>query len=392
MYLISITLAKLLNKVINTLKLGSGYTWPGHLALNLHSDLLKESKLFPKKGLIYISATNGKTTTTKLVSHILNKTGHSLVTNISGANLLNGIASALLLDTDSMGNAQSDYGVFEVDELALPLLLEYRCPDILALLNLSRDQLDRYGETDTILEKWHTQVEYLPKHTVLILDKTQEKLQRLASAFKGTVEYFDDSIQEVPNPNLAGKFNTKNVNAALLIAEKMGIAKTKALETLPDFEFAWGRGEEIIKNGINWRIMLAKNPSSFNHNLEDILNNNNNLESYHNYLFILNDNIPDGRDVSWIYDVNPELLLKVSKGKKIYVSGNRCYDMAVRLNYAGINVDKNSIAPSISDCVQKINHDLLNYDSAENTKKVLVLPNYSAMLDFRKISTGRSIL
>jgi lipid II isoglutaminyl synthase (glutamine-hydrolysing) len=386
MYLISITLAKLLNLIITTLNLGAGYTLPGHIALSIYPGLLKHPYLFPQKGLIYVSATNGKTTTTKLITHIFKKNGRSVVTNISGANLLNGIASALALDTSFFGKCRADYGVFEVDEFALPLLLKQKVPDVLVLLNLSRDQLDRYGEIDTILDKWALSINELPKTTTLVLDGTQENLSKLAVDFKGAVVYFDDVSREIANKKLSGVFNTKNLNAAVHASVLLGISLQKSLEAVEDFVFAWGRGEQFNKYGIDWRIMLAKNPASFNSNLAEIIADSDSLSEFTTLLFILNDNIPDGRDVSWIYDIAPEKLVQACGHKQIYVSGKRAYDMAVRLMYAGVEVSAQQVHPSLQTLVATLKTEL------RAGAKVLVLPNYSAMLHFRKIVLGRNIL
>jgi lipid II isoglutaminyl synthase (glutamine-hydrolysing) len=379
MYWIAISLAKLFNFVIRALRLGAGYTLPGHIALQLYPNLLNNAALFPQEGSIFVSATNGKTTTTKLISHILTKAGYSVVTNTSGANLLNGIASALLLATDLSGKARTQLAVFEVDEMALPLLLSFKAPKVLVLLNLSRDQLDRYGETDTILDNWVKSVANLPKVTTLVLDKTQPKLQSLSKNFAGNVLYFDASVVASKYTHLSGTFITKNVNAALSAVSVFGIDSAQALASLSDFTYAWGRGEKISAQGTDWTILLAKNPASFNFNLEELSS-----ADIANFLIVLNDNIPDGRDVSWIYDIEANKLAGTLANKNIYLSGRRAYDIAVRLHYAGIEVPKNHIATDLHNVIGKV--------ADGNYKEVMILPNYSAMLDVRKILTGRRIL
>jgi lipid II isoglutaminyl synthase (glutamine-hydrolysing) len=380
MYWLTITLAKFINFIIQFLNLGAGYTWPGHFALKMYPALLNEDCLYPTEGLIYVSATNGKTTTTKLIAHILEKSGYKVVTNTSGANLLNGIASVLLLDTSYLGKPRSSIGVFEVDEFALPLLLEKKSPNVLLLLNLSRDQLDRYGETDTILSRWQESIQKLPDTTQLIVDSTQEQLSNLSDK----QVYFDDTFIANLNTKLHGVFITKNVNAALKAVSFFGIAHVDAVTALDDFEYAWGRGEKLVAEGIDWTLMLAKNPASFNSNLAELLTPTSPLFKYENYLFILNDNIPDGRDVSWIYDISAEKLAEACKNKKIYISGTRAFDMAVRLGYAGVTVAQENISLDLVQIINKI--------TADSLKEVLVLPNYSAMLQFRKLLKGKSIL
>ncbi len=384
MYWLTITVTKIINWVIRLLNLGAGFTWPGHVALSLYPKLLNQSSLFPKKGLVFVSATNGKTTTTKLITHILHKEGYSTVTNTSGANLLNGIASALVLHSDFLGKAKADYGIFEVDELALPHLLKVKSPDVLVLLNLSRDQLDRYGETDTILEKWTTAILNMPDSVQMVIDSTQPKLSNLASNYAGKVHFFDNTALSQIQANLNGAFITKNVNAALTTVACFGINSEKALTSLSDFSFAWGRGEKISDKDIDWTVVLAKNPASFNFNLDEIASPNSTLNKITSALIILNDNIPDGRDVSWIYDISPQKLIDVFADRCIYISGTRAYDMAVRLFYAGINVNLKNVDVNLAKIIGNVKKD--------NASPVLVLPNYSAMLQFRKLVTGRSIL
>lgn len=141
---------------------------------------------------------------------------------------------------------------------------------------------------------------------------------------------------------------------------------------------AYGRGEEIPLGKKIFRIFLAKNPASFNNNLDLLIKKEVDAPTL---LFVLNDNIPDGRDVSWIYDINPEKLYKACSGKKIFVSGKRYLDMAVRLSYAGIEVERKNLKKNLKAA--------LSETPGENT---IILPNYSAMLDTRKVLTGRKIL
>lgn len=362
MYLITITLAKLLKIFIQLLNLGAGYTWSGHLALKLYPNVFKEKDLIPTKGLVFITGTNGKTTTTKMLSHVLRKNGRTVVTNDSGANLLSGILTSLLLNTSLNGKAASDFGIFEVDEFTLPLLLKQLTPHVLILLNLSRDQLDRYGETDTILERWFDSVKDLPSSASLLLNANQEEFSRLTTAFKGTATLFNGSSVEA---------------AAFTASITIGIDASKVASDISDFSPAWGRGESIKHLNFLWKIYLAKNPASFNYNLD--------LVSSDTYLFIFNDNIPDGRDVSWIYDISTQKILNACKGKSVYISGKRAFDMAVRLQYAGVSIDISKVIPNVREAV-------LFVENGSGHQDATVLANYSAMLELRKVLLGRSIL
>jgi len=283
---------------------------------------------------------------------------------------------------DLLGRHNSDIGVFEVDENNLPLVLNYIDPNVLVLLNLSRDQLDRYGEVDIILEKWTKAVSNLKSDTEIVLDSTQSYFVPVIKGFKGEATKFDDSLDYLGLTSLVGKFNARNVNAAFYTAVLVGVEEDIIKESLGEFSSAYGRGELVEYKGKEFQIFLTKNPASFNSNLEEVIEGNIEGDTF---WIIFNDNIPDGRDVSWIYDINPVLLNKALAGKKVFVSGTRYLDMAVRLRYAEVLVSDPSISGSDRYVLQKILND-------GEIESIVVLPNYSAMLNVRKILTGRKIL
>ncbi len=376
MWLIFTLLAKLITWSVKLTGKGSGYTFPGYLILKIYPNILK--RVTYEKGIILISGTNGKTTTTKLITHLITKSGCSVTTNSSGSNLLRGIVTSVLLDTNILGKPRGDYGVFEVDEFNLPVVLSQVTPKVLLLLNLSRDQLDRYGETDIIFEKWKDALSTLKSDALLIADLDQKEFKELPGNFKGKISWFDSASRLLHHTKLLGEFNAKNINAAILALENLGYDKDKLITLLPSFTHAYGRGEFIEKDGKKYQIYLAKNPASFNHNLDLFLLGH--LDST-NLVFVLNDNQPDGRDVSWIYDIDREKLAKVCESKRVYVSGTRYLDMAVRLHYAGIIVNEYNIGGDLSNILSK-----------PEGHHITVLPNYSAMLETREILMGRKIL
>ncbi|RJR26877.1 Mur ligase family protein [candidate division WWE3 bacterium] len=382
MFYVVLYLAKLTNFLIRIFKKGAGFTWPGHLALKLYPSLFQNTRIHFPRGIIYVSGTNGKTTTTKLITHICENNSVKVLHNKSGANLLNGIASTILLDRNIFGKALADLAVFEVDEFTLPHLIKKIPPTVLILLNLSRDQLDRYGEIDVILERWERILAELDPRTVLILDATQKKFDVLSKAFKGKIFYFNDNLDNVRHTKLLGDFNAKNVNAAVTAAGVLGIGPEKAAESLEGFDAAYGRGEIIEYSEKMYHLFLAKNPTSFNNNM-DLLTSGETFPD--TILFILNDDPRDGRDVSWIYDISREKLFEACRNKEIFVSGSRCLDMAVRLEYAGIPVKKDNISLSLAKLVKKIS-------GTPHVKSVAALPNYSAMLELREVLLGRQIL
>jgi lipid II isoglutaminyl synthase (glutamine-hydrolysing) len=381
MFYIALITAKLVNFIIIHLRLGAGYTWPGYVAYLLYPNILNEFKKRYSTKYVFVTGTNGKTTTSKLISHILSKESYSVISNKSGANLINGIVSALLLDTNFFRKKKLDFCVLEVDEFTLPELLKVIEPKVLVLLNLSRDQLDRYGEVDTILDKWLDTLRH-KKSFSIVMDSLQPEFHKLTDYFTGPVFYFDNDTSLLEKTNLIGDYNAKNLNAAITVCGLFGVGKERCINALVDFSVAYGRGEEIDYEGKSFRILLAKNPNSFNNNLQ--LLSDHSVE-YDTLLFVLNDEIRDGRDISWIYDIDPIILESVCKDKNIFVTGSRNLDMCTRLVYSGV-------IPSQITTEQFTQQGIKNCVDASNTNKIIVLPNYSAMLEVRKILTGKEIL
>ena len=374
-YLIFLVLfSKFIYIFIRLFNLGSGYTLPGYLILKLFPSIFNYlDKKFPK-GVIVVTGTNGKTTTSKLVSYTLQESGFKVLHNHSGSNLLRGILSVLLLCYFE----NYDYAVFEVDEFSLSLVLKHVKPTHLIFLNLSRDQLDRYGEIDIILKKWISSVKNLDSCANVLIDSEASEFKKIPEIYKNVI-YFQKRYDLLETAFLEGGFNAQNIGASLEVVKTLNISEDKFIKILKSFGSAYGRGEKIKLNEYVFNIYLAKNPESFNQNLKMLNQSGNKFDAF---LFILNDNLPDGRDVSWIYDIDPLLLEKVCAGKKILVSGRRYLDMAVRLKYAGIKAEK------LDRNVSK----LISFIKKENSKNICVLPNYSAMLKVRKILTGKAIL
>src|SRR3990167_7931419 len=136
-----LTLAKAVYYLSRFLNLGSGFTWPGHLLLFFFPDFIEKETKKLNRGALVVTGTNGKTTTSQALSFIFRKNGLRVVTNASGANLLNGIASALVSKLNLFGRLNADLGIFEVDEAAFPEAVHRIRPQAIILLNLFRDQL-----------------------------------------------------------------------------------------------------------------------------------------------------------------------------------------------------------------------------------------------------------
>lgn len=385
-FIIAVLFSKIVGLLISITRKGSGSTWPGHVALKLFPALLQNPRFAFKRGVIVITGTNGKTTTAKLCYHVLSGLGYKVLHNKTGGNILNGIASTYVNGLRGFMRFEYDFGVLEVDEFVLPDLLTHVHIDVLILLNLSRDQLDRYGELDIIIERW---VQCINASVVgrLILHRDERHFAPIIEVYKGPTSFFDDNPTARRRTSLLGNFNSKNVNAASLACEHLGINKGDILSQLSTFSAAYGRGELIEYFDKYYQLFLAKNPASFNNNL-DILIYSKETEAleleYDALLFVLNDEVRDGRDVSWIYDINPVKLAKACFEKIVFVSGDRAYEMALRLHYAGVAIDYANVDPSLKHTIDKIHQT--------NVSRLVVLPNYSAMLYFRKLTLGKEIL
>lgn len=428
-----IFLGKLTISFSKSLNLGNGSTWPGHIALSINKNFIKDIlKHNPNLKIILIAGTNGKTTTAKLIQTILEKSGKKVFQNKGGANLLNGIASSIVLHSDMLCALKYDYAIFEIDENTLPLILKELNADYIVLLNLFRDQLDRYGEVNIIVKKWNKAIAHLPPGANLILNADDPQIAYLGRHLEGeqkrhlfffgienesitsknhqhasdstycpncgnkliyNVVYFshlgnwqcekcrfkhpEDTFTKSPLYPLAGMHNECNTNAAVLLAKTVGIDDKKIKNALEEFKPAFGRQEDLKINGRKIKIFLSKNPTSFNESLRTIAS----LRAK-NLLIILNDRIPDGRDVSWIWDTDFEDFS--SQFKNITVSGDRVFDMGLRLKYAefkNFQAEEN-LSKAISTAIEKTSKNDTLY----------ILPTYSAMLEARKILTGKKIL
>lgn len=426
---LAIILGKLVSFISTTFGLGAGATWPGEIALRINPRIL-QTLAAKAQHIILVAGTNGKTTTVKMIETILVAAKYRVRRNASGANLDNGLVSAFIEDARLSGALRSSHFIFEVDEATLPNILKEMTPSVLVLTNLFRDQLDRYGEVDTIAEKWLVGLRELPKTTTVIINADDPHLAFIGSKLGVTVKYFglDDSAyfrkhmqhatdtiycpncgsrltfggvyfshlgkwacgkcgfthpevdiaaKDVQSP-VEGVYNYYNALAAALACRNLGLSDKSIQEGLLQFRPAFGRMETVNAGGKTVKILLSKNPTGFNESLRTVLES-----SQHGpLLLLLNDRIPDGRDVSWVWDVDFEDL----KGYKhpIVVSGDRCYDLGLRLKYAEVKTGK------IYEQLDAAIHHGLALTKSNGT--LWILPTYSAMLEARKILTGKKIL
>ena len=345
-----------------------------------------------------------------------------------------------MLHTNSYGKLNADYAIFEVDENALPSLLKEITPDTIILLNLFRDQLDRYGEVNTIVTNWAKTLKDVPSSSTLILNADDPEIAYLGNTTKAHVTYFglDDkklsqtsfqhasdslycprcrekltykiryfshlgewfcskcglkrptlSLAASPAYPLSGIYNMYNTNAAVLFAKSNNVSNGTIEQSLKDFKPAFGRQESITYYGKNIAVFLSKNPTSLNQSLRTIQE----LKAKY-LLLILNDRASDGTDISWIWDVDFEEY--ITPDMHIFISGDRCYDMGLRVKYALESQNSKVKTQNYNEKV-KIYENLKEAvdEAVMQTPKdqtLFVLPTYSAMLETRKIITGKKIL
>ena len=438
---LAVGVAKAVTGIVKSLGLGAASVLPGEISRRLHSRMLPLLFEQVDKGVILIVGTNGKTTTSLLLKQILSDRGLAVVHNSSGANLINGLITSLLNSTNMTGRLTADYAILEVDENILPLLLKDCQPKYILALNLFRDQLDRYGEVDTIAQRWGKAIAPLPEDTTIVLNADDPTLSSMGQKLKQKVLYFGlnepelyleeiphavDSIycpscghlldyqgvylshlgdyhcpscnfaksktaidsQEYPQI-LIGVYNKYNTLAAGLLAQEMSIETEDIFKTIKNFKAAFGRAEELEIDQKLVRIMLSKNPVGMNETIRAV-NNIKKTGKSSTTLLILNDRIPDGTDVSWIWDVDTEELVKL--GGNLIISGDRTYDMALRITYSSEEIaqDQTNFNLIVKENLPEAIATALEHTSPAET--LHIIPTYSAMLEVREILVGRKIL
>lgn len=433
---------------IRTAKLGAGSTWPGHIALFLNPHIAHALLSQNKIKTVLVVGTNGKTTTSKLLNEILEKNGHTVIKNKEGANLLNGIVTSLIHNSSLAGTIHGDVAIFEVDENMLPIVTAEITPYAIIFLNLFRDQLDRYGEVNSISAKWQTVLKNLPASAQIYINGDDPQLFYIGSKLKQKVHYFGLSkkhftVHIIPHDvdsvycpqcgkkliykgisyshlgdfscsscefkrenvtdfenydfpkTLLGKYNVYNLSAGAFVAsEAFNLSQVNIESSLRDFSPAYGRQEMITYKGNNIFMLLSKNPVGFNQSIEVIMQKYE--KGNNNIVLILNDRIPDGTDVSWIWDAEFDKLHGFAS--KIFVTGDRVYDMALRLKY-GLYTDPkidnflNTVSFESVSCYESVKEAIDEAASSSIGKNdCIILATYSGMLEARKVVLGRKIL
>lgn len=301
-------------------------TFPGYFLLKINTNYLKFFISTFNCPVIFVTGTNGKTSTTHLLNYLILQTKLAVLTNLSGSNLKRGVLSSVVLNYYKFLFNKPDLLIFEVDEgFVYSVAKDFSCiskSKYILLLNLSRDQLDRYGEVDTLVQKINKAA--YDFNFKIIADKKlyptllKPHLYPVCTGYEKTLSKLKIESSSHLKTNfcfIASVLNDLNISIPL--------GKLSPFESVP------GRGKNFEYKGCVYALNLSKNPASFNTSLIQ-------QSATKNVLILLNDNIPDGRDVSWIYDIDTNLLKDFLKDKTVCVAGTRSFDFINLLNMLNI--------------------------------------------------------
>jgi UDP-N-acetylmuramyl tripeptide synthase len=394
--------------VLSNLMGNEGTTIPGIVARKLDGGFLRHLRTNAKT-IVYITGTNGKTTTANLLAHLLQSTGKKVIANLKGANMVTGISAVIVRHAPFIGWFKDDVAVMEVDEASLPKVVAECPPDYLIVTNFFRDQLDRYGEVDILIQKMKDCLKEID--VKLILNADDPFVHRFSSLKKeniyvglgedacdfqsytmGESKYCPDCQNELSYHNLhfghlghyhcdcgfsrpqpaieaekvvqdekeihlivngqeyqvplRGTYNAYNALLAIGACQALGEEYEEIQRGLTSFEKADGRMQDFYIGENTWRLNLVKNPAGANVTLSEFFLSNEKKQ----LIFCLNDNSADGRDISWIWDIDFEIA-NLDEVAVYIASGKRAYDAALRMKYAGIPEEKIVIIPALRQAV-----------------------------------------
>lgn len=453
--------AKFIRRILRMMGKGAT-TLPGKIAIKISPSVIKD--LSANKNIITITGTNGKTTSSHMISEMLTSMGYDVINNISGANLASGVATTLICEKGS-GKGTKIY-VLETDEAAFSKIAGDLNPKVSVVTNLFRDQLDRYGEltytrdciasgidktnAKLILNADDSLVSSLGKgreeRSVFFgIDKENMKFNNVKyPAKKGILEASSDAVYcpdcnakyeyesrsfghlgnfrcpscgfhspkerfgivydggmspsmdnfpfsikdngsnttvdlNLKIPGSHNLYNTCGAIAAVEVLEEILKGKkddaeifAKACDAQNHVKAAFGRMEKIAVGDKNLCILLVKNPVGLDRSLSFVAESSDAAA----LMLCLNSNFADGKDVSWIWDVDFENKAE-DLPENIYVAGQRWGDMKLRVTYCGREVKDSGDMSRAMEMLKKA------LDQCPSGQCVYVLPNYTSMLDLR---------
>lgn len=393
-----------------------GAALPGLVIEKLFPQFMKQSLDMLPQGVIIVTGTNGKTTSTKMLTHVL-RAEYRVLSNPTGSNFVRGIIASIIQHSKWTGGLPYEVGVFELDEAYAAQFVKRYKPRGVIVLNVMRDQMDRFGEIDHTARLLSEVVKNATDFVILNADDNRVMLMRehtkasvfmfgvasnLRSIFRTDDELHDGAIAPTKSQSISAKlkgfdsnnvatiklksaiikvrlsargtYNAQNAVAVCLAAEVLGIDVGTITTRISEVSPAFGRGEHIKLDGMNIILQLVKNPGGFRHALLS--------GSQHHQvatMIAINDDYADGRDVSWLWDVD---FNTGGVSGDVITSGVRAADMALRLKYDDISVKK--IEPNLLLALNEI----LAKGTAGNT--VLIYTTYTAMLELRKLLSRKT--
>lgn len=419
---------------------------PGTIALKICPDIIERLAKKVSGKIIVTCGTNGKTTTNNLMYAALTKCGYKVICNRLGANMLSGIATAFALECDWLGRVKADYACLEVDEAFTVKLFDHLKPDCVVITNLFRDQLDRYGEVDATVNLLNKAFSKLD-NPMLVLNADDPNTAQFGKGKSNVVYYgVDEKVMSQPddskegrfcvfcgkeleynyihysqlgdyhcpecgnkrpepdyaatgvdlnsglkfsvngegiNLNYRGFYNIYNVLAVYSAVKKLGVCDGEFNSLLDDYKPQIGRMEEM-NLGKPVILNLAKNPAGFNQAISTVLQDSRKKD----VIIAVNDNVSDGQDVSWMWDVEFEKLDR-NDMNTLSVGGIRRFDLALRFKYSDIRVDmvSENMREMIKKCLEsdaEVCYVLVNYTELFSTQTI--------MLDLKKEADARRTL
>lgn len=394
---------------------GGGSALPGLFAEKIDPNFISRTLASLPHGVVLVSGTNGKTTTTKMIVELLEGQGLRVFTNRTGSNFTRGVAAALLGEVDFQGRLNADIAVLELDEAYAVHFVRAIAPSYCLLLNVLRDQLDRFGEIDATAKLLHTIARSTTQGIVINHDDPRLNISTLRDAVTAPLATYsvapqlqhlfpsdEDLRSETPTRSktssssddtqlvsidgqraafrynqqthavslqLKGIYNIQNAAGAVAVVRMILGSKldnNRMLASLANVTPAFGRGETILINGKPCEIVLVKNPSGFRLSLKSF------PAIGYATMIAINDQYADGRDMSWLWDVDFESLKQEGVAA---VSGIRAFDMALRLQYDEVEVS--TVEPNIQAA-------LTSFIQNHQDQPLRIYCTYTAMLAVRR--------
>lgn len=407
---------------------------PGHYALKVCPSLVSELSKCVSKGIIVTCGTNGKTTTNNLIALALETKGYKVICNKLGANMLSGIATTLLQDMSIFGKLEADYACLEIDEAYTPIVFDYIKPDVMVVTNLFRDQLDRYGEIDITSDIIKRAIKKAPDVKLVLngddplcvqfgLEEnvkafyfgiSQQVLEQVNDTKEGRFcpicgeeqhyNYYhysqlgdfscphcgfkrpkiDFDVKDVllgtpmkftingqsMEINYKGFYNIYNIIAVYGALNVIGESTEDFASLLAGYKPQIGRMQEYDM-GKPVILSLSKNPAGFNQAIATV----NTDKRKKDVIIAINDKANDGRDVSWLWDVDFDKIADENLNT-LTTTGIRVYDISLRFKYADITVDymTHDMAEAVTRCLKtdsEVVYVLVNYTALYSTESVL---------------------